>query len=249
MAQKGGRIIDPSGTAALNVHGVLDTSGVWQPGQINTAMPPSTPLNLADGMLLQAGNAVYPPSIRGGTQGLAFLNAAGVLNAALPPLSVMSANGDWTQGGLPGGANSTQEGVRLTTGVVSDGVTAKTVMNILIPNAAQSLIMMLAMRVGITSERHVYDSTRVGQYTLALTRVPNGQTVASLSAVANPAIATSAGGQTLTFVLAPIAVTGANNALQTLALQITATASVAGTADCQIVFSTLNGAASGVTVQ
>lgn len=141
-----------------------------------------------------------------------------------------------------GGANTRQSGDRLTTGIVSDGATAKTVLTILIPNFAQSFICSLTMRVGITTASHLYDSTRFATFALALTRVPGALAVATLVTISNAAgnIATSSGGQTITFTLAAAAITGANTATQTLVLNITATGSVTGTADCQVFFSGIN---------
>lgn len=139
-----------------------------------------------------------------------------------------------------GGANSRQSGDRLTTGIVSDGATAKNVLNITIPNFAQSFVCTLTMRVGITTASHLYDSTRLATFALAVTRVPGALAVATLVSISNATIATSSGGQTLTFTLAAGAVTGANTVTQNLPLNITVTGSTTGTADCQIFFSGIN---------
>lgn len=141
-----------------------------------------------------------------------------------------------------GSAGSAQSGVRLTTGIVSDGATAKNCLNITIPNIAQSFVCFLFVRVGITTTAHIYDSTRVGLFLLAVTRVPGAATVATLVSVSNATIATSAAGQTLTFAMATAAVTGAVTATQTLPINITVTGSVTGTADCQISVVGLNAA-------
>lgn len=141
-----------------------------------------------------------------------------------------------------GGATSRQSGNRLTTGIVSDGATAKNILNITVPNAAQSFTCSLTMRVAITTAAHVYDSTRLATFALAVTRVAGGLTVATLVQVSNATIATSSGGQTLTFTLAAGAVTGANTATQTVPLNITVTGSVTGTAEAQVFFSGINAA-------
>jgi hypothetical protein len=141
-----------------------------------------------------------------------------------------------------GGANTRQSGDRLTTGIISDGATAKNVLNVLIPNFAQSFVCSLTMRVGITTASHTYDSTRVGTFLLIVTRVAGALAVGTLVTLSNAGgnIATSSAGQTFTFTLAAGAVTGANTATQTLPLNITVTGSVTGTADCQIFFSGIN---------
>lgn len=158
------------------------------------------------------------------------------VSSALPP-----GNTYQNSTGL-GSAGSAQSGVRSTTAIVTDGATAKNCLNLTIPNIAQSFVAQLLIRVGITTTAHIYDSTRVAMYTLAVTRVPGAATVATLSAVDDAAIATSAAGQTLTFVLATAAVTGAVTATQTLPLNITVTGSVTGTGDCQIYFTGINAA-------
>lgn len=158
------------------------------------------------------------------------------LGTALPP-----GNTYQNSTGL-GGANTRQSGDRLTTGIVSDGATAKTILTITIPNAAQSFTCSLTMRVGITTAGHLYDSTRIATFVLIVTRVPGALAVATLVTISNAGgnIATSSGGQTITFTLAAAAITGANTATQTLVLNITATGSVTGTADCQVFFSGIN---------
>lgn len=161
------------------------------------------------------------------------------LGTALPP-----GNTYQNSTGL-GGANTRQSGDRLTTGIVSDGATAKTVLTVLIPNFAQSFTCSLTMRVGITTASHLYDSTRLATFALAVTRVPGALAVATLVQISNATIATSSGGQTITFTLAAAAITGANTATQTLVLNITATGSVTGTADAQVFFSGIN--ATGTT--
>jgi hypothetical protein len=147
-----------------------------------------------------------------------------------------------------GAAQSRQSGTRTTTGIVSDGATVKNVMNVSIPNIAQSFVISLTLRVGITTTGHIYDSTRIATFTLAVTRVPGALSVATLVQVSNATIATSSGGQTFTFTLAAGAVTGANTATQTLPLNITVTGSVTGTADCEIFFTALNGAGTAANV-
>jgi hypothetical protein len=156
------------------------------------------------------------------------------LSSALPP-----GNTYQNSTGL-GAANSRQSGNRLTTGIVSDGATAKNILNVTIPNFAQSFVCQLTLRVAITTTGHIYDSTRLATFALAVTRVPGAAAVATLVQISNATIATSAAGQTLTLALAAGAVTGANTATQTLPLNITVTGSVAGTADCQIFFSGIN---------
>jgi hypothetical protein len=147
-----------------------------------------------------------------------------------------------------GAAGTSQQGVRTTTGVVSDGATAKTVLNVVVPNIANSFTALLLLRVGITTTGHIYDSTRAGLFLLAVTRVPGAATVATLTSVSNATIATSAAGQTVTYTLATAAVTGANTATQTLPIQITATGSVTGTADCEVVVLGANGAGTAANV-
>lgn len=156
------------------------------------------------------------------------------LGAPLPP-----GNTYQNSTGL-GAANSRQSGDRLTTGIVSDGATAKTIITILIPNFAQSFACSLTMRVGITTASHTYDSTRFATFALVVTRVPGALAVATLLQISNALIGTSLSGQTITFTVAAAAITGANTATQTLLLNITATGSVTGTADCQVFFSGIN---------
>lgn len=142
-----------------------------------------------------------------------------------------------------GSAGTAQQGVRTTSGIVSDGATAKNVLNILIPNIAQSFACLLLVRVGITTTSHTYDSTRAGLFLLAVTRVPGAAAVATLVSVSNATQATEGGGQTLTsFTMATAAVTGGVTATQTLPINITVTGSVTGTADCQMSVFGLNAA-------
>lgn len=141
-----------------------------------------------------------------------------------------------------GSAGSSQQGVRSTTGIVSDGATAKNVLNVTIPNIAQSFVALLLVRVGITTASHTYDSTRAALFLLAVTRVPGAAAVGTLVSVSNATIATSAAGQTETFTMATAAVTGPSAATQTLPINLTATGSVTGTADCEISVIGLNAA-------
>lgn len=180
--------------------------------------------------------------------------------------------GDEIQGGVPpqngrtyqnstnlGAGGTSQTGVRTTTGIVSDGATAKTFVNLIVPNATQSFVAQFLVRCAVTTAAHVYESTRVAYYSLALARVAGGLTVVTLSSVDDAAIATVGGGQTLTFTIAAGTITGANTATQTVPLQITVTGSVTGTAEVEYLFNTLNGfgvpanvnlaAPTGVTVQ
>lgn len=248
MAQPPGTPIDPTSVSALIVSGVIGSNNVYNAGVINTAVPGPVPLNYADGLILLSGTPTAPAVINFGSQGLAFETRAELLDATLPSSFVISPNGDAGTGGAAGSAGASQHGVRTTTAIISDGATAKTILTILIPNAAQSCVMLLTLRIGITTTGHIYDSTRAGLFLLAITRVPGAATVATLTSLSNATIATSAAGQTATYALSLPAVSGAVGATQTLLVQATVTGSVAGTADCQVDVTTLNASATGITV-
>lgn len=160
-----------------------------------------------------------------------------VQGGSLPPVGNTNQNSNNL-----GSAGTSQQGVRNITAIISDGATAKNVLNVIVPNIAQSFVCLLLLRVGITTASHTYDSTRTGLFLLVVTRVAGALTVATLTSVSNTTIATSSGGQTVTYTMATAAVTGANTATQTLPINLTATGSVTGTADCEIVILGANGA-------
>jgi hypothetical protein len=126
--------------------------------------------------------------------------------------------------------------------------TATTIGTITVQNQPTSFAVWLFVRTGITNASHTYDSTRTYIYPIVVTRVPGAATVVIVGTKLGDTIATSSGGQTFTSTVAAAAVSGANTATQTIALQITNVNGSGGTTDAQPLFIQLNGAIFGPTI-
>ena len=133
----------------------------------------------------------------------------------------------------------------IQTGIVS-GV-ATTIGTITCANVNASASAILYLRIACNSAGHVYDSTRVAQYNLAIGRIAGSALVGTLSSVIGAAIATP-GTDTLTFTLALATVAGAVTATNTIAIQITVTESGGFTSEVQMDYMLLNGAVFGPSI-
>lgn len=140
----------------------------------------------------------------------------------------------------PGVANSWSDFTKLVTGITSGAAT--TVLTVTFPNQNCSGVLRILICSGITAASHIYDSTRVVEYLVALTRVAGANAVAGVSAAVGAQIATSSGGQTLTSTLAAASVAGGVTAVNTIALQITNTVSGGGTSQTLVLCELLNAA-------
>lgn len=128
-----------------------------------------------------------------------------------------------------------------TVSAITDA-TATTVLTITVPNFANSAVVRVFGHSRITTTGHIYDSTRVFEYFIVVTRVAGAVAVAAISAAVGAQIATSAAGQTLTSTLAIAAVAGGATASNSFAVQVTNTGSVAGTSETTVWAEILNAA-------
>jgi hypothetical protein len=128
----------------------------------------------------------------------------------------------------------------ITQAIVSG--TGTRVAQITVPNAGCSWVATLTIRSATTAASHTYDSTRIVQYLLTVTRVAGANAVATLSSALNSTIATVSGGYTITSTLAAAAVSGGVTAVNTIVLNITNTVSTAGSSETQVQVEVINGA-------
>lgn len=135
--------------------------------------------------------------------------------------------------------------IPVTTGIVSG--TATTLATITQANVSGSAVADILVRVACNSTGHLFDSTRVGKYTLAISRVAGSALVATLSSVYGAAIATS-GTDTLTFSIALAAVSGGVTATNTIAIQITVIESGGFTSEAQLSITAMNSQTFGPTI-
>lgn len=129
---------------------------------------------------------------------------------------------------------------------------ATTVVNATIPNAAHSAMIKIRVTgsIGAGGAIGANEASATNSYHIVITRTAGLATVAAISAAYGAAASNVAGGTTVTAVVTLAAVTGANNATQTLPIQITVTrgagASTNHTAliECEVE----NANATGVTI-
>lgn len=148
--------------------------------------------------------------------------------------------------GQAGAADSWLSGIKKTTGIADSAAT--TVLAISIPNANVSAVLRILVRSAITNASHTYDSTRVVEYLVTVTRVAGAAAAVAVSSAIGAAIATVSAGQTLTTALSAASLSGGATATQTCNLQITNVNVSAGTTETELLYEVLNGNAGGVTV-
>lgn len=158
-------------------------------------------------------------------------------------LNPVSVQGALFQG--PGaGQTGTFASFALPTVTAIPDTTATRVAQIVVPNVACSAVMNIMVRSAVTAVGHIYDSTRVAFYTIAVSRIPGAAAVAVASAVADATIATS-GTSTLTTALAVAAVVGGVTAINTFNLTIANVGTPAGISETQLYVEYMIGTGSG----
>ena len=150
------------------------------------------------------------------------------INQPLPDTTVLTAGlaGQYAQ-------------VNAVTTAIPDA-TATRVLQVQVPNADNSAIVRITVRSTITAASHIGDSTRVVMYLLAVTRHAGAVAVAVLGAALGAAIATKAGGSTLTSTLGVAAVVGGATATNTFDIQVTNTGTPAGISETHVFAEILN---------
>ncbi len=146
-----------------------------------------------------------------------------------------------------GGAGWTGTLVVRKTGIANN--TATDVITVTVPNGNHNGAIYLDIMAHLGTGTDASESTRVATGAIAICRQTGATTVAVASTLAQTAIATSAGGGTLTLAYGVSAITGAVGATNTFTIQVTLV--VTGTITdhaCMIFARSLNSAASGLTM-
>ncbi|MBA3768700.1 MAG: hypothetical protein H0W99_17320 [Acidobacteria bacterium] len=152
---------------------------------------------------------------------------------------------DVNQNGAAGGALTKQTLLKTTTAIPDATPTA--IATVTVPNANHSAVLRILVAATLTGA-DAYESTRVVEYQVVLSRTTGANVVAAISALLGGQIATVAAGATLTSVLTLSAVSGAVGASNTFSIMITNTGSVAQVSKVVAHIEVINMEATGVTV-
>lgn len=148
--------------------------------------------------------------------------------------------------GASGGATSARKILVKKTGIAD--ATATPVLTVTVPNGNHAAMIMLRM-LSSNGSTDAFESARVAEGLIAVTRTTGLATVAAVATLALAQIATVAAGATHTLAYAVSANTGGNTATQTFTVNVTIddTGNVGGN-QILVVAEIVNSEASGVTV-
>lgn len=146
-----------------------------------------------------------------------------------------------------GGAGWTGTLVARKTGIANN--TATDVITITVPNANHNAAVFLDIMAHLGTGTDASESTRVATGVITIARTTGAATVAVASTLAQTAIATVAGGGTLTLAYGVSSITGAVGATQTFTIQVTLVVTGTITDHTAMIFArSLNSAAAGITM-
>lgn len=146
-----------------------------------------------------------------------------------------------------GGAGWTGTLVARKTGIANN--TATDIITVTVPNGNHNAAIFLDIMAHLGTGTDASESTRVATGVITICRQTGATTVAVASTLAQTAIATSAGGGTLTLAYGVSAISGAVGATNTFTIQVTLV--VTGTITdhvCMMFARSLNSYASGITM-
>lgn len=152
---------------------------------------------------------------------------------------------DMYQGASAGAAASRQTLLKATTAIPDATPTA--IATVTVPNANHSAVLRVLVAATLTGA-DAYESTRVVEYQVVLSRTTGANVVAAISSLIGGQIATVAAGATLTTVLTLGSVTGAVGATNTFTILVTNTGSTGQVSKVVANIEVVNMEASGVTV-
>lgn len=147
--------------------------------------------------------------------------------------------------GSAGGALTLQRFLKATSAIADATPTA--IATVTVPNANHSAVIRVLVAATLTGA-DAYESTRVVEYQVVLSRTTGANVVAAISSAIGGQIATVAAGATLTTALTLSSVTGAVGASNTFDINVTNTGSVAQVSKVSALFELLNQEATGVTI-
>lgn len=238
--------------SATHLSGPIEITGEAPYAGAAIAQPPWAPATTTIG--LRNATANLPGELLIPSTGMNLVNAAGTT------IGFISATGQFTPGGAPGGNNLDSSKVVAITATADN--TATTLFTITIPNVTCRACILVHGMAGFDATP-INDSARGWMYLIMVTRRAGVAAVAAIipfeASATNPVtnvnqlvtgtIATLAAGATLTSALSLGSVTGGATVTETVAVQVTNVASAGTpTTSTQAVVEVLGNGAGGVTV-
>lgn len=186
-----------------------------------------------------------------GADALAMVcNGANVLAATTSGVAITGTLSTTAGTVIGASANAAKASTKLvvTKAAIADN-TATAVATISIPNANNAAAFRVMVMSSLTGA-DAYESTRVAEYFVVVTRTAGVAAVAAiaLSTVAATTIATISGGATLTTALTLGTVTGGATVTETVDIKATNVGSVGQVSETTLVIEEINALASGITV-